>query len=179
MDAFFFANHNSFPLDSVNTPGARVVGELELGPGKYVVFGRFNIGTNVTASEPPAYPHGSVVATLSFAGVRDKATAQVKPEMGDNIEMLSVMLAGESGTNDRVRLYAHAVWPLRIHVLRARIVALRVDNLAKVEVGEDQTLVPGVPRDDWMDTQIVRAGMHLGVDLSDLVPLKPPPHIKG
>ncbi len=81
MRAFYFAN----PGQLVDQ-GRRVVGDLAVDPGKYVVFAKADIGTNVASGyPPPASPNGGGMLTLKFAGMTDVAYAALKPESGDNI----------------------------------------------------------------------------------------------
>lgn len=143
MEAFYYANHNSQIFDAVSTPGHRLVGELQLEPGHYVVFAKADVGTNVAGGyPPPPWPHGGGVISLSFGGVHDQAYTALKPESGDNIENISVMVAGEITRSRRARLFFINPYPLRSVVNAVRMIAIRVDNVTTVTVGTD---VSGVP----------------------------------
>jgi hypothetical protein len=143
MEAYFYANNTAQIFSSVDTPGHRVVGELELPPGSYVVFAKADIGTNVAGGyPPPPWPHGGGVTSLSFGGVRDAAYAALRPESGSNIETVALMVAAESARTRRARLYFLTGYPLRVVVNSVRLTAIRVDKLHSTIVGVDYTNLP-------------------------------------
>jgi hypothetical protein len=143
MEAFFYANHTSQIFDSVSTPGYRLIGELQLDPGSYVVFAKADIATNVASGyPPPPWPHGGGAVSLTLGGSNDTAYAAVKPESGDNIETVALMVAAEIGRSRRARLYILNPYPLRTVVNSVRLTALRVDKLKVSEVGTDVTTLP-------------------------------------
>jgi hypothetical protein len=134
MKAFFLANNHAQIFDSVSTPGHRVVGELDLPPGKYVVFAKADVGTNVaTGYPPPPWPYGGGALTLTYGGASDQAYIGVKPESAENIENAALIVAAQG--RGRARLTFIATSQLRTVVNSARLVALQLDGLSIVQVG--------------------------------------------
>jgi hypothetical protein len=149
MRAFYFAN----PGQLVDQ-GRRVVGDLAVDPGKYVVFAKADIGTNVASGyPPPASSNGGGTLTLKFAGITDVAYAALKPESGDNIETVSLMLAAETEGPGHARLEFLNPYPLRIAVNSIRIAALQIDELTITgESSEDVS-------DEEQASNLVRYGL--------------------
>ena len=159
MEAFFYANHTSQIFDSINTPGYRLIGELELDPGNYLVFAKADIATNVAGGyPPPVWPQGGGAVYLTLGKSSDTAYATVKPETGNNVETIALMVAAEIGRTRRTRLYILTPYPLRTVVNSVRLAALRVDKLTIVEVGTDSTDLPE-ERDLLVDF-VMQAGRH-------------------
>jgi hypothetical protein len=65
---------------------------LAVPAGKYVVFAKADIGTNATGG----YPQAGGALRLRFASHSDVAYAAIKPDSGDNIENVSLILAAET-----------------------------------------------------------------------------------
>ncbi len=121
MRAFYFAS----PGQNVDS-GSRVVGDLAVPAGKYVVFAKADIGTNATGG----YPQAGGALRLMFAGHADVAYAAIKPDSGDNIENVSLILAAETEGQAHARLEFINPYPPRVAVNAIRIVALQVDELS-------------------------------------------------
>lgn len=93
MDAFFHANHTTRVFDAVSTPGYRLVGELQLDPGKYVVLATAQVGTPVV---PTSLDSGGGALVLSLAGSQDTVSFALRPESGGNMECVSTMVAAQT-----------------------------------------------------------------------------------
>lgn len=135
MEAFYYANHTSQIFDSISTPGWQGVGALKLEAGNYIVFAKADIGVN--ASSYAAYPHGGGALRLTFGPAADIAYAAVRPESGDNIETVALMLAAETTKNTAAVLHFMAPYALRTVVNSVRLAALELDGLHIEEVGQD------------------------------------------
>src|SRR5262245_26871355 len=123
MKAFYVANNPGVSLTSAD-PRRLVCVIPDLEPGNYIVFAKASVGTNVHSGyPPPAYPYGSGVLTLAFAGATDLAYCGVLPDSGQNNESYSLMVAASSEGIARARLYFQALYPLRIVAYYARIAA--------------------------------------------------------
>jgi hypothetical protein len=134
MKAFFFASHQAQIFDSVSTPGHRLVGSLDLPPGKYLVIAKADVGTNVaTGYPPPPSPYGGGALTLRYGGANDEAYIGVKPESAENNENAALMVAADG--RGPARLFFIATSSLRTVVNSARIAALKLDDLSIVQVG--------------------------------------------
>jgi hypothetical protein len=144
MEAYFYANNTAQIFSSVATPGYRLIGELELPPGSYVVTAKADIGTNATSGSypPPAWPYTGGGVGLRLGGATDTALVAVKPESGDNLETITLMVATEISRTQHARMYMLNPYPLNVVVNSVRISAIQVDKVHVFQVGSDQSNLP-------------------------------------
>jgi len=143
MEAYFYANHKTQAFDSSTPSGFRLVGELDLPAGNYVVVAKADIGVNVAGGYPlPPWPDGGGALALSLGGAGDTAYAAVKPESGENCENLCVMLAAQIDSPRQARLFFINPYPLPVYVNEVRLTAMQFDNVNIVEIGSESISLP-------------------------------------
>ena len=155
MQAFYYANNTGQEIDAGGK--FHIVGELDLQPGAYAVWGTLSVGVSALwGYPPPPYPFGGGAATLVYADGDDQAFVGVKPEDGENNETVTLMTCARSDAAAPARLYFLNPWPLPVYIAHVRIIALAVDLVSSNVVGEDNSILP------TDSSQIVGQGMKWG-----------------
>ena len=132
MAAFYHETNTTQRVD--NGTGYKLLGQIELEPGEYLVWAKFSIGAS--AGSTPAWPHAGGHGVLAYGDHYDGSYVSVKPESGSNNETVALLTAGKASATRRARLYFANPYPVPLYVNMARIVALRVDGLITSIVGE-------------------------------------------
>jgi hypothetical protein len=139
MDAFFLSGESTDTFFSpVVTPGFRLIGQLELDAGSYIVVGKANIGMVLAEHQSSNLTDGIGILGLSFGGKEDIARVALKPLDGANVQGgVTVMTAAQIDYRRHARLYFLARENLLWTVDTIRLAAVRVDNLHR-SVGIEQ-----------------------------------------
>ena len=145
--AYYHETNVTQRLDS-GSRGYVLVGQIDLEPGEYLVWGKFSVGANASSSYPgPAWPHGGGHALLAYADGHDSAYVSIKPESGDNNETVTLLTAGKTNLHRKARLYFINPYPLPVFINTVRLAALQVESLTSAIVGESADTVPEDPAD--------------------------------
>lgn len=166
MRGFSFVNNGNIKVDS---SGAVLVGQLELEPGSYLLWGKLSIGVNVaTGYPPPAWPYTAGAAFLALGTTADQCYFGLKPEAGGNNSAVNLMCATTITRHQRARLYLQNLYPLATYGHFIRILALQVDQLAEREVGDGRINAPQ-DQEELLRDAIQRARLTDQTALSELL----------
>lgn len=137
--------------------GYILVGQLDLEPGEYLVWGKLSAGVNASSAYPgPAWPHGGGHALLAYGDGHDGAYVSIKPESGDNNDTVTLLTASKHNLPRKARLYFINPYPLPVFINTVRIAALQVDRVTSAITGESYDSVPEDPADK-LRSQILRS----------------------
>jgi hypothetical protein len=168
--AFYHENNVNQRVENGARGGYVLIGQLDLDPGEYLVWGKFSVGANASSSYPgPPLPYGGGHALLAYADGHDSTYVSIQPESGANNETVALQTAGKTNLGRTARLYFFNPYPLPVFVNAVRMAALQLDSLATSIVGESGDTVPEDPS-DRIRNQMLRAVY----DNKDV-----PVHIKG
>jgi hypothetical protein len=152
MEGFFYSDNRT---QHVTTTG-QTIGELDLVPGKYVVFAKARIATN---SEPmssgdPIVAGGGLLR-LEFAGIKDDDVATLTTNDHGSGETMALIVASEISSNESARLSFYSSRVNSTLVMSVRIIALSLTNLNAPPSVEDSQLVVV---DSWLLDIAMRTG---------------------
>src|SRR5690242_7299053 len=92
--------------------GYVLVGQIDLDPGEYLVWGKMSVGVNASSSYPgPTLPYGGGHALLAYADAHDSSYVSIQPESGANNETVTLLTAGKSASHRSARLYFANPYP--------------------------------------------------------------------
>ena len=142
--AFYQENNLTQRVESGG--GYVLVGQLDLEPGEYLVWGKISAGVNASSGyPPPALPYAGGHALLAYADAHDSTYVSIQPESGANNETVTLLTAGKTASHRSARLYFANPYPLPVFINALRMAALRVDGLVTRMVGESADTVPEDP----------------------------------
>jgi hypothetical protein len=155
--AFYHETNVTQRVESGARGGYVLIGQLDLEPGEYLVWGKFSVGANASSSYPgPPWPYGGGHALLAYADGHDSTYVSIEPESGSNNETVALQTAGKTNLRRKARLYFFNPFPLPVFVNVVRMAALQLDSLATSIVGETTDMVPEDPS-DRIRNQMLRA----------------------
>lgn len=156
MRAYSSVNFEGFTIRANHGPGV-LVGAVHLNPGSYFVWARLTLMVKVpelnqSPPPPPIEPYPSTTffdqfVVLALGTAADYGYFQLKPEYQESIDMVSLMCAATISRASRARLYVSSSYPVPIHVVTTRILALQVEGLEEIAQGTYHFL-GGVPQDE-------------------------------
>ena len=115
--AYYHETNVTQRIESGNRQGYVLIGQIDLEPGEYLVWGKFFVGANASSSYPgPAWPHGGGHALLAYADGHDSTYVLIKPESGENNETVALLTAGKTNLHRKARLYSINPYPLPVFV---------------------------------------------------------------
>lgn len=155
MEAFHFVNHQGRTFDAQDSGHDRVVGDLELPAGHFVVWAKADLALTSPESLalPPFWPTSGQFS-LTFGGAGDAITLTLmtaKDAQHDNnnvlaVKQASLMLTASTDRTRHARAYFHRTLHLpygpTLTVSNIRIAALRVEDLHAFEQGTHAQSLP-------------------------------------